>query len=207
MLNLFTPELLILLGLIAGSIVLVGAASLSQMRLLAAGWSLYSLFSRMGAAEMLAIQLTVIALAYVAGDRLNRLTHAFGRGLSPDKVRIELYKIGRSRKVGVAEAVFVVGLALVFAWLVAADGRQAPLFASASVPATALGTAAGPGARSGHAAAHRGATPGAHGAGQPRQVNGGSAAVPRPLPTTPDIRHCLTLGSPEAIVKCSETIE
>ena len=139
--------------------------------------------------------------------RLDRLTHAFGRGLSPDKVRIELYKIGRSRKVGAAEAAFVVGLALVFAWLVAADGRPAPLFASVSVPATAPGTAMGPGARSGQAAAHRGATPGAHGASQLRQVNRGSVAAPRPLPTAPDIRHCLTLGSPEAIVKCSETIE
>lgn len=205
--NLFTPELLLLLGLIAGSIVLVGAASIGRMRLLAAGWALYSLFSRMGAAELLAIQLTVIALAYVVGERLNRLTHAFGRGFSPDKVRIELYKIGRARKVGAVEAVFVVGLSLVFAWLVAANGREAPLSASTSTPATALDTAAAPGARSGQAGAHRGVPPGAHGAGQLRQATGGSVAAPRPLPTTPDIRHCLALSSPEAILKCSEMTE
>ncbi len=198
-LDLLTPERLLLLAVIAGSIVALGAVSLNQLRLLTAGWALFTLFSLVGNIDLLAIQLACIALACVIGERVNRLTHAFGRGFAPDKVRIELYKIDRSRRIGVVEAMFIVAVAVAFAWLAAAPGVEPPPVAavSASHGASPSGLAGarpdGPGA-GGRSAAGRsaGASP---------------AASARALPATPDIRHCLALGSTDAIVSCAESKE
>lgn len=193
-LDLITPELLILLTVIAGSIIVAGAVSLNLLRLLTAGWALYSLFSRVGVIDLLALQLASIALACVAGERLNRLTHAFGRGFAPDKVRIELYKIDRRRRIGLTEAAFVLAVALAFAWLAAAPGADPSPVASSS-------TAPGPGlAGSVGKAPHPGGAGGRPVAGSP------AAATAHPLPTTPDIRHCLARGSTEAIVSCAESV-
>ncbi len=201
--------------MIFASIVLVGAFSLSQMRLLTAGWALYALFTRVGAIDLLAVQLICTAGAYACGERFNRLTHAFGRGFSPDKVRIELYKIGRERRAGWTESVFVLAVAVVFAWLAspqtgatALQPDQSPLawwqaLLSPSDPAPP-GSAVRQTSNQPASAQGRSATAATTGTANEAPAGRAPTVAARPLPTTPDIRHCLSLGNREAVVACSE---
>lgn len=177
--------------MIAGSIIVAGAVGLNQLRLLTAGWALYTLFSRVGEIDLLALQLAAIALACVAGERLNRLTHAFGRGFAPDKIRIELYKIDRVRRIGFTEAAFILAVAVAFAWLAAAPGADQPPVALSS---------RGPGPPG-----PIGGVPHQRGTGGGPVAGSTGAAAAHPLPTTPDMRHCLARGSAEAIVSCAES--
>ena len=216
----FDPDFPTVLVVIVASIVGLGAFSLRWMRLLAAGWALCSLFTRVDAIGLLAAQLACTALAYLIGERFNRLTHAFGRGFSPDKVRIELYKIGRTRRTAKLGVLFVLGVAAAFAWLAApASGIGAPpawwqafVTSMTGSPASqarqpdeaAAVKAAGRTKRGAASTTTQGAPVAATAAATATTAMHGGAAAQRSLPTAPDIRHCLAEGSPEAIVACAE---
>ena len=151
----------------------------------------------------MAVQLVVVAIAYLAAERVNRLTHAFGRGFAPYKVRVQLRKLAREHQVGRLEAGFVVAIALGFAAVVALPSLYDFGGELGGVGDGQAGVA-GPGKPAASLADRATAAP------VTAVRHAGTQATALTVATTPkpaagaDLRHCLGVGDSASVVRCAE---